>query len=325
MYDPHSKTFQVMNSLNVTFLLRPTSPCSSHLVLIVLSAPRNVQKRNQMREQIKKNIRTRVIFLVGLVSREEDKKHLNEEHQTNDDIVQSSVPDSYDTLSYKTISGFIWVNAFCGKNTRYIAKTDDDVEMDVDSILEALDNKYKSDPVEDILECPSVVRNMRPLQQRHSGTIMAKFFISRQELNRRVYPDLCFGWLYVTTPKVGLALAETAAKDWEEVKSRSDRDDYFITGFLREKLPWIRLGQLEGGFVGAVWDNFLSECTFLGISKNIFFNKFILSKGSGGVQYVHGWRLYTCIVWEFYVMGAIEILAPSSLVSWVTSLDICQR
>ena len=28
-----------------------------------------------------------------------------------------------------------------------------------------------------------------------------EFFIDEEELSRRVYPDLCFGWLYVTTPR----------------------------------------------------------------------------------------------------------------------------
>ena len=44
---------------------------------------------------------------------------------------------------------------------------------------------------------------MRPLKQKHRGTIMGKFFITTEELKRRVYPDLCFGWLYVTTPMYG--------------------------------------------------------------------------------------------------------------------------
>ena len=68
-------------------------------------------------------------------------------------------------------------------------------------IKQTLASKYGSGPAPDILECPSVIRNMRPLKRRHSGTIMGKFFIDEAELSRRVYPDLCFGWLYVTTPR----------------------------------------------------------------------------------------------------------------------------
>ena len=103
--------------------------------------------------------------------------------------------------------------------TKFITKTDDDVTLDVEKVKillffrknylffsqlkKTLASKYGSGagPAPDILECPSVIRNMRPLKQRHSGTIMGKFFIDEEELSRRVYPDLCFGWLYVTTPR----------------------------------------------------------------------------------------------------------------------------
>jgi hypothetical protein len=293
------------------------------MVLMVLSAPGNVEKREKMRRHLQEKNDVKVIFLLGLVS-PVVQELLSSEHEENDDLVQSSVPDSYDTLSYKTLTGFIWINAFCGDNTKYVAKTDDDVTIDVENIIEVLGAKYQDDPP-DILECPSAIKNMRPLQQRHNGTIMAKFFVSREELNRRAYPDLCFGWLYVTTPRVGLALAEVAASGSEQLLSRADRDDYFITGFLRERLPWIQIQQLEGGTNGFLWNNFFSSCTFLGISKNIFFNRFVLAKGSGGVQYVQGCRLYACIVWEFYIMGAIEIMAPTCFVNWVSSCNICSR
>ena len=323
LYNNAEQTFHILNTMNNTFLLHPVSPCTSHLVLMVLSAPKNVEKRNKMRAQIGENNRVKIIFLLGIVPPEYEQL-LHEEHEVHDDLVQASVPESYDTLSFKTLSGFIWIKAFCGDSTKYVAKTDDDVTLDMERIIKVLDEKYQNDPP-DILECPSVIRNMRPLQNRHNGTIMAKFFVSRQELNRRVYPDLCFGWLYVTTPRVGLALAEVAMVQADKVVDRADRDDYFITGFLRERLPWVRLGQLEGGTSGLVWDNFLSSCTFLGISKNIFFNRFVVKKGSGGVQYVRGWRLYLCIVWEFYIMGALEILTPSCLADRVAAWNICKR
>ena len=97
-------------------------------------------------------------------------------------------------------------------------------------------------------------------------------------------------------------MAEIAAKHSAELKPRSNRDDYFITGFLRERLPWVSLRsgevlwkvsmyldiprQLEGGAWGEVWDKLLSRCTWLGVTKNVFFNNFVVNKGSGNVSYV---------------------------------------
>jgi hypothetical protein len=51
-----------------------------------------------------------VIFLLGKVNDEELKKNLEREDQLFGDILQSTVPESYATLSYKSISGFIWIN-----------------------------------------------------------------------------------------------------------------------------------------------------------------------------------------------------------------------
>ena len=43
---------------------------------------------------------------------------------------QATVPDSYDTLSYKSLFGFLWVNLHCPR-ALYVTKTDDDVTLDL--------------------------------------------------------------------------------------------------------------------------------------------------------------------------------------------------
>ena len=56
--------------------------------------------------------------------------------------------------------------------------------------------------------------------------------------------DACNGWLYVTTPKVGLALAEASLT----VKSKCGHlEDFYFTGFVRESLPWVQLQYLIPG------------------------------------------------------------------------------
>ena len=47
--------------------------------------------------------------------------------------------------------------------------------------------------------------------------------------------------LFLKLFRVGLAMAELAATHVKDLKPKSNRDDYFITGFLRERLPWISL------------------------------------------------------------------------------------
>ena len=279
----------LLDQTGVELTLQPRAACQEKMVLMVLSAPNNREKREAVRERLENTTDVRLIFLLG--ASPHFQPQLEEEQERFGDLLQTSVRDSYDTLSYKSLTGFIWISREC-ERAKYITKTDDDVTLDLTSLVSTLTGKYGDSPPPTI-ECPAVIRNMRPLKRNHRGTIFAKFFISRAELGRRVYPDLCFGWIYVTTPRVGLALAEVAARRPEELLARANRDDYFITGFLRERLPWVQIRQLEGGLSGLVWDNFLSQCTWLAVTKNVFFNKFVKRKSSGSVSYVQVKQLHS--------------------------------
>ena len=193
-----ARSLTVLDQTQVELLLQPSTACTQAMVLMVLSAPANSLKRIKMRERLRKTKEDiKLIFLLGAST--EHQATLEEEHEKFDDIVQTSVRDSYDTLSYKSLSGFIWVSAECHR-AKYITKTDDDVTLDLETLVSTLTVKFGDSPP-DVILCPAVIRNMRPLKRRHRGTIFAKFFVSRSELGRRVYPDLCFGWIYVTTPR----------------------------------------------------------------------------------------------------------------------------
>ena len=59
----------------------------------------------------------------------------------------------------------------CG-NARFVVKVDDDIRLDLAMLETLLHAKYGSPgskrPVPDIIECPSVMRNMRPWRQTHN-------------------------------------------------------------------------------------------------------------------------------------------------------------
>lgn len=57
-------------------------------------------------------------------------KFLNSDKEN---LCQATVPDSYDTLSYKSLFGFLWVNLNCPQ-TKFITKTDDDVTLDIEKV-----------------------------------------------------------------------------------------------------------------------------------------------------------------------------------------------
>ena len=35
--------------------------------------------------------------------------------------------------------------------------------------------------------------------------------------------------------------------------------------------------------------------------------------------------MYGCIIWEFYIVGGVEWLAPTWALAWVNSLQYCTR
>ena len=109
--------------------------------------------------------------------------------------------------------------------------------------------------------------------------MLGKWYMARDDLPRRVYPDYCPGWLYVTTPKIGLALAEVAAQYADEVLPMAKMDDVFVTGILRERLG-MSLTQMAPGLWSRVWDTSLSECPFISMIKLVFFNDIVLEKGN---------------------------------------------
>ena len=100
--------------------------------------------------------------------------------------VQISDPEGYNRLSYKTLASFLWINAFCG-HTKYIGKMDDDAFLDVDNLLQQLASKRTGT----FISCPTVMRNVRPTRQNRTGSMLGKWYIAREDLPRRVYPDYC--------------------------------------------------------------------------------------------------------------------------------------
>eukprot|EP00092_Neocalanus_flemingeri_P002750 GFUD01002945.1.p1 GENE.GFUD01002945.1~~GFUD01002945.1.p1 ORF type:complete len:385 (+),score=72.52 GFUD01002945.1:393-1547(+) len=330
LYDADTDTFSVLDRTNVSFLMRPHTACRNvKIVLMALTAPKNVEKRERLRRQFGEKEGVYILFLLGKTSSSSVQEDLQAENMLHGDMVQISVMDHYRALSYKTLTGFIWANRFCG-SAKFIVKVDDDVTLDLDNLLFLLEKKYgENSPhggtVPDIVECPSVMRNMRPWRQNHTESIMSKWSISKEDMERRVYPDFCPGWLYVMTPRVGLALAEVGVKHAQELMSKARLDDIFVTGFLRERLPWATLQQLHDGPMGQAWNGFFSHCPFMGITKNIFYNDVVLDKGSNGVSYIKGQKFYWCAFLEFFILENLEFVFPSLATHTAPLWAVCRR
>ena len=83
-----NSSLQILDRPDVRFSLAPASPCAASLVLMVLSAPANSDKRALMRRRMENVTDVKLVFLLG--STEKYQKKLTKEHRRNDDIVQAS-------------------------------------------------------------------------------------------------------------------------------------------------------------------------------------------------------------------------------------------
>ena len=127
----------------------------------------------------------------------------------------------------------------------------------------------------------------------------------------------------MTTPKVGLALAEVAAQYAEEVLPMAKMDDVFVTGILRERLG-MGLTQLAPGSWSRVWDNSLSECPFMSMIKLVFFNDIVLEKGSPSNPYINGYKFVGCVLLE-NALENLETSFPSMANSFNYLWRVCSR
>ena len=116
IYDLDSEKFKILDKNDISFLLRPRVTCSKAIssVVMSLSAPKNTQKREKLRRLFQNRTDVALVFLLGEITDKEVTNELREENVAHGDLLQISVKDHYTALSYKTLSGFIWVNRYEG-------------------------------------------------------------------------------------------------------------------------------------------------------------------------------------------------------------------
>jgi len=304
------------------------------MVVMVLTAPKNFDSRSKIREtlyefNVNSTNKVKPLFLIGGSGGGLDtlQASIDNEVKANGDILQSSVYEGYGLLSFKTNVGYIWSSCFCPK-TKYVMKVDDNAEINYSVLLQQLKTKNGPDgglPFGAIF-CPSPMRNMRPWYPRPSGgfkTVMGKWSVKTYEMSRRVYPDFCPGWAYVTSPATGIRLAEMSANLPENLKRLKRLDDIFFSGVTREHVAGTRVEQLsgEGTWMGSLWNDHLSYCPFLGITKNMFFNDVVIAKKTT-IDMQGGWFLW-CAFWEYFILDPGEFLLPDILPNCM--INMCHR
>ena len=82
-------SLRILDTSGVVFSLAPAAPCTEAMVVLVLSAPRNADKRQLMRARTRGEAGTRTVFLLGATEAAQQAR-LEAEHREHGDIVQVS-------------------------------------------------------------------------------------------------------------------------------------------------------------------------------------------------------------------------------------------
>ena len=82
-----NNSYRIIDNEEVRFTLVPTEACTEDMVLMVLSAPNNVHKRNLMRTRISNVDDVKLIFLLGLSTKHQ--KQIDTEHVGRQCLTQS--------------------------------------------------------------------------------------------------------------------------------------------------------------------------------------------------------------------------------------------
>ena len=185
------------------------------------------------------------------------------------------------------------------------------------SALKTLDKEPQS---ENTISCPSVTRN-RKVWRHSEAKLMGKWAHSEEEIPGKYLPDYCIGFLYVISPKVGLALAETAQLLGQSVHPTKNDEDYVVTGLLARRLPWVTLRSLAP-IGGSAWDSFLSHCPLFDVLRYAF-NPIAVGAGSSDapdVQYVGSPAFLFCVFSEWL---RYEYLQPVGI-KWDFTEGFCK-
>lgn len=320
--------YNILNQKNVTFLMRP-GPCTEdvQLVLMVSSGPSNSVLRSKWRKEVEHLASIKLVFLIAMARSEREQSALVSEKIKYGDIVQSSVPDGHRLLAYKILMGYVWTYNDCG-NVPYVGKTDDNVELDLARLMVTLQSRR--DKHDQFIACSVPSRNIATgrLARPH---MRGNWSLTKDQLEADRLPDFCTGFLYVTRPSVGAALAQAGLEMFRNSEDIVITEDYLIAGVLRERLGEVEVESLrQEGLVDKVWEDYLSHCPWLVTVQQTFFNDLVKSKRSSrhNVQYVGSLTNWT--VWRFFICLHIESLLESvelRLPGIVPDLlwDVCER
>lgn len=120
--------------------MEKSCPVDAKIVIVVISAPKNFDERKAIRDTYGKKLTTHVknvklYFGIGTVSNETIMRKIKSEDDTYRDIIQWNISECYENLIIKSIAVLKWTIGHCA-HAQYLIKTDDDVYMNVEKLMD---------------------------------------------------------------------------------------------------------------------------------------------------------------------------------------------
>ncbi|XP_064154450.1 beta-1,3-galactosyltransferase 9 [Anguilla rostrata] len=175
-----------------------------YLLIMVTTAPANQKARQAIRntwggETEVRGQRVMTLFMMGLTSDPGLSKQLQEEARDHRDLVQGCFLDTYANLTLKTLSMLGWTRRFC-RQTRFIAKVDDDVLFNPGVLIRYLNRSYTMEG--------DLYLGRVHLQVSPNRNAASKHYLPAAAYAPEVFPDYCSGTTYILSRSAVLKIVQ---------------------------------------------------------------------------------------------------------------------
>ncbi|XP_011497062.1 PREDICTED: beta-1,3-galactosyltransferase 1-like isoform X2 [Ceratosolen solmsi marchali] len=175
---------------NTTVILTPKRICNntSYLIILICSAVGNINARIAIRNTW------------GQSDNDTLNSYAADENNLYNDIIQERFYDTYNNLTLKSVMLLKWVISNCDK-VRYIMKTDDDMFVNIPTLIKTLRERPKSTGT----LIGSLICNAKPITDPKN-----KWYTPKYMYSDRTYPSYLSGTGYVMSSDVALRLYKAA-------------------------------------------------------------------------------------------------------------------
>ncbi|OQR76080.1 beta-1 [Tropilaelaps mercedesae] len=218
----HTETWKFTYSLKILPTACQTSirHCNytERVIICVSTGSNQLEKRQGVRNTWGSWPGVRVLFFFG--ANKSFQRQLVDEAAKYDDIVQYDFLDTYQNLTYKSISMLRFVSALKWPELKFFIKSDDDTFVNMRLLPKVLSAIQKPGIF------GAIQKNARP-----NRTKKAKWYVPEKEFPHKVFPPYVSGCFYIIPITQAIQMSEHAT-DLHLFRF----EDTYITGLLAEKL-----------------------------------------------------------------------------------------